>query len=403
MSRSVLHIDVNSAYLSWTAVEMLKNGAAEDIRVIESAIAGDPVRRHGIILAKSEPAKKFGIKTAMTLGEAQRRCPGLKIYPPDHRLYEEYSDRLYGLLSEYTDVIERFSIDECWLEYTGSEKIFGPPEAAAKEISERVKTELGFTVNIGVSVNKLLSKMASEFQKPDRIHTLYPHEIEEKMWPLKARELFGVGRSASEALAKIGLFTIGDVARADLSLLVSALKPAMGRTVHEHANGIDDSPVITEEENERKVVGHSDTTSEDVKTEEEALYYLLSQAERVGRRLRKAGKRAGVVTVQLKNSAFKSYSHQRKLPAPINSTSDIYAAAAELFSEMWRGDALRLLGLSLSDLRGPDEKEADGQISLFDTVETKEDTKQEELLDETQDKIRERFGRDAITRATLKR
>ena len=403
MNRSVIHIDVNSAYLSWTAVEMLKNGSKKDIRDIASAIAGDPERRHGIILAKSEKAKKRGIKTAMTLAEAHRLCPGLELFPPNHRMYEAYSDRLYALLSEYTDVIERFSIDECWLEYTGSEKIFGPPEKAAKEISERVKKELGFTVNIGISTNKLLAKMASEMEKPDHIHTLYPGEIEDKMWPLPTRELFGVGRSASEALAKIGLLTIGDVAKADLALLISALKPAMGRTIHEHANGIDDSPVMTAEESEAKVVGHSDTTSEDVKTEEEALYYLLSQAERVGMRLRKAGKRANVVTVQLRNRDFKNYSHQKKLPASISATSDIYATATELFKEMWRGDALRLLGLSLSGLRDQSEKEAETQLSLFDKADTEEDKKQKDLLEETQDRIRERFGKDAITRATLKK
>jgi len=396
MNRSVIHIDVNSAYLSWTAVEMLKNGAKEDIRLFPSAIAGDPEKRHGIILAKSEPAKKFKITTAMTLNEAKRRCPDLKIYPPSHGLYQEYSDRLYALLSEYTDVIERFSIDECWLEYTGSERIFGTPEEAARQISERVKEELGFTVNTGISTNKLLAKMASEMEKPDRIHTLYPDEIAEKMWPLPIRELFGVGRATANALTKLGMNTIGDVAKADTKLLISALKPAMGQLIRDRANGLDDSPVITDEENERKVIGHSDTTSEDVKTEEEALYHILSLSERVGRRLRKAGKRAGVVTVQLKNSAFKTYRHQKKLPAPISSTTDIYAAATELFTEMWKGDSIRLFGVSLSDLRDPGEEE--GQISLFDT---QEENDQKERLNETEDKIRERFGKDAITRATL--
>ena len=402
----MIHIDVNSAYLSWTAVEMMKT-ESQDIRLIPSAIAGDPEKRHGIILAKSEPAKKYGITTAMTLAEALRRCPKLEIFPPNHELYKKYSNRLYVLLSEYTDVIERFSIDECWLEYTGSEKIFGPPEAAAEQISKRAKSELGFTVNIGISVNKFLAKMASEMQKPDRIHTLYPSEIEKKMWPLPIRELFGVGRSAAEALIKLGLHTIGDAARADVTILKNALKPAMGQLIHDRANGIDDSPVLTEEENERKVIGHSDTTAEDVKTEEDAMYHILSLSERVGRRLRKAGKRACVVTVQLKNSAFKTYRHQKKLSTPISSTTDIYTVASGLFSEMWRGDALRLLGVSLSDLRGADEPEAgtEPQLSLFDSVDIKEDEKQKqkELLDETQDKIRERFGKEAITRGTLKK
>ena len=400
MKRSVLHIDVNSAYLAWTAVEMLKSGAAEDIRLFPSAIAGDPKNRHGIILAKSEPAKKFGIKTAMTLAEARRRCPGLKTYSPNHEMYENYSNRLFAMLSEYTDVIERFSIDECWLEYTGSEKIFGSPETAAAEISRRVKGEFGYTVNIGISVNKLLSKMASELRKPDLIHTLYPHEIREKMWPLPAGELFGIGRSATDALSRLGLYTIGDVASADPSILIKALKPAMGRMVHERANGIDDSPVLKAEEYESKVIGHSDTTPADVTTEEEAFHYILSLSERAGRRLRKAGKRAAVVAVELKNSAFKTYRHQKKLPAPVSTTSDIYAVACALFREMWKGDSLRLLGVSLSGLREPCEE---GQLSLFGVIdpETDEAQKEKDALEETQDLIRARFGKDAITRGTL--
>jgi DNA polymerase-4 len=407
MTRSVLHIDVNSAYLSWTAVTMLKNGAAEDIRLLPSAVAGDPGQRHGIILAKSEPAKSCGIKTAMTLAEARRRCPALKVFPPDHEMYQVYSDRLYALLSDYTDVIERFSIDECWLEYTGSEKAFGPPEAAAAEISRRVKKELGFTVNIGVSVNKLLAKMASEMQKPDRIHTLYPEEIPEKMWPLPAGELFGVGKATAAALARLGLHTIGDVACAGPALLRGALKPALGRAVYEHANGIDDSPVIKAEEGERKVIGHSDTTPADVKTEEEAFRYLLSLSQRVGLRLRKAGKRAGIVTVQLKNSAFETYGHQRKLPSPISATSDIYETSRRLFREMWRGDDLRLLGVQLSDLRsagsGLGADRLKRQLSIFDVAcpDLEMDEKEKDALEETQDKIRERFGKDAITRGTL--
>ena len=401
MNRSILHIDVNSAYLSWTAVEMLKNGADEDIRLIPSAIGGDPEARHGIILAKSEPAKKFGIKTAMTLPEAKRLCPALKIFPPDHSKYRGYSDRLYDLLSEYTDVIERFSIDECWMDYTGSEKIFGPPETAACDISNRVRRELGFTVNIGISVNKLLSKMASEMEKPNKIHTLYPNEIEEKMWPLQAGELFGVGRSAVNTLAGYGLLTIGDIARADSAVLKNVLKPAMGMMVYERANGIDDSPVMREEEYERKVIGHSDTTPADLRTEEEAFYYILSQSERVGQRLRKEGKRAGVVSLQLKNSAFKTYRHQKKLPEPLSASSDIYAVACALFREMWRGDDLRLLGVSLSDLS--DAKEGDVQLSLFGEIDTEQTEKQKEkdVLEETQDLIRKRFGKDAITRGTL--
>ena len=391
MNRAVLHIDVNSAYLSWTAVEMKKNGEAGDIRLVPAAIAGDPGTRRGIILAKSEPAKKCGIRTAMTVAEAFRLCPDLKVFPPRHELYAAYSERLFELLSEYTDVIERFSIDECWLDYTGSEKLFGPPREAATDISRRIKEQLGYTVNIGVSENKLLSKMASEMRKPDRIHTLYRHEIEEKMWPLPTGELFGVGNAAADTLAKIGLVTIGDIAGTDISVLKSILKPAVGQMVYERANGIDDSPVLTSEENERKGIGKSVTTPRDVGSEEEASRILLSLSEQVGFSLRDSGKRAGVVSVQLKNTVFKTYRHQKKLPGPISSTSDIYAIARALFYEMWRGENLRLLGVSLSDLRDMDENE---QLTLFDEPKNN-------ALEETQDYIRERFGKGAITRGTL--
>ncbi|MDR1797003.1 MAG: DNA polymerase IV [Clostridiales Family XIII bacterium] len=394
--RSILHIDVNSAYLSWTAVELLKAGGAQDIRRIPSAIAGDPRARHGIILAKSEPAKQYGIKTAMTLAEARRRCPGLALYPPDHALYRAYSDRMYALLSEYTDVIERFSIDECWLDYTGSEKIFGAPLEAAEKIASRMRGELGFTVNIGVSVNKLLAKMASEMEKPDRIHTLFPEEIPEKMWPLSADGLFGVGRSTKDALARVGLHTIGDVAHADAGMLRQLLKPVMGQLVHDHANGVDDTPVIREEARAEKSIGHSTTTPRDVRTEEEAMRYLLSLSERCGLRLREAGLEAGVVSVELKNTSFYTYRHQKKQAAPVETTTEIYEQACEIFREMWRGDDLRLIGVSLSYLTSAGT--AAQQLSLFDDPSASERGK---ALEEMQDEIRKKYGKDAIKRGTL--
>jgi DNA polymerase-4 len=393
--RSVLHIDVNSAYLSWTAAEMRKRGAAEDIRLLPAAIAGDPKNRHGIILAKSEAAKKHGIRTAMTLSEARRRCPNLVVFPPDHELYKKYSDRMFALLSQYTDVVERFSIDECWLEYTGSEKIFGDPLHAAQEISARIKNELGFTVNIGISVNKLLAKMASEREKPDHIHTLYPEEIPEKMWPLATDELFGVGRMTKAKLENIGLSTIGDVAKADISMLKSLLKPVMGRIVHDHANGVDDSPVVREEDSEQKGVGNSVTTPADIKTEEAAFKVLLALSEKVGIRARGLKKKGGVISVELKNSDFGTYRHQRKLRVPISTTTEIYENACEIFREMWRGDSLRLLGVHLGQLT--EENETPRQLSLFDEAEPAALN----TLETVTDRIRDRYGKEAITRGAL--
>ena len=418
-ARSVLHIDVNSAYLSWTAVELLKNGHPEDIRRTNAAIAGDREQRRGIILAKSESAKRAGVRTAMTVSEALRLCPDLRLYPPDPPLYAVYSDRLYELLSEYSDVIERFSVDECFLDYTGSEKLFGPPAEAAFAISRRVREELGFTVNIGVAQNKFLAKMASEREKPDRVHTLFPEEIEEKMWPLPLREMFGVGRSTENALSRLGLVTIGDVARADLRLLKRELKPALGQLLWDRANGIDDAPVVPAAERELKSIGHSTTTARDVTDEAEALRILLQLSERVGIRLRRAERLAGGVSVELKNADFTVYRHQRKLARTIETTTEIYGQAREIFREMWRGDALRLLGVSVFALSGGNAENESirvsglpRQLSLFDALDPGAESPSgppgqndgapaARALEEAQDRIRSRFGKKAITRGTL--
>ena len=391
--RSIIHIDVNSAFLSWTALELLQNGYPEDIREIPSAIAGDPKSRHGIILAKSFPAKKYSIQTAMTLMEAKRRCPELKIFPPSHGLYSKCSDKMFDLLSEYSDTIERFSIDECWMDYTGSIKLFGEPMEIAKTINTRMKTELGFTVNIGLSTNKLLAKMASEFQKPDKIHTLYPDEVESKMWPLPVAELFGVGRSSIKHMDSMGIVTIGDLAKADINILRSFFKPTFAQMLHDRANGIDESPVVTREQTSAKSVGNSITTPKDVTTEEEAFATLLYLCDKSSKRIRKIGAMASVVSVQLKNKNFDTYQHQKKLNRATSSTDAIYEIAQKIFREMWKGDPLRLLGVTLSGITFEFTK----QISLFEESEIEEISP----LDEVADKINARFGDKSLTRGTL--
>ena len=394
MARTVFHIDANSAYLSWTAVDLLEHGYPVDVRAVPSAIAGDPANRHGIILTKSIPAKRYGIQTGESLMEARRKCPGLLVLPPDYDLYLKCSDALHRILSEYSDRIERYSVDESWMDFTGSERLYGDPEAAAHEIKDRVKSELGFTVNVGVSVNKLLAKMGSELKKPDRVHTLWPCEIEEKMWPLPCGELFFVGRATKKKLLAMNLKTIGDVARADPALLRAALKPVHGTLVWEYANGVDASPVDPGSSLVQKGVGNATTIPYDVTTEKEAREILLAICERVGARLRKLSARAMVCSVTIRNSDLFWYRHQQKLSHPVSATSEIYETSCGLFRAMWRGEAVRQLGVHLAELAPVG---AARQVTLFDRA----DEEKLKALDSAVDRIRGHYGDRAVTRGVF--
>ncbi|MBQ8733881.1 MAG: DNA polymerase IV, partial [Anaerotignum sp.] len=286
MSRIIFHIDVNSAFLSWTAVERLNKGEPIDLREIPSIVGGDSETRHGIVLAKSTPAKKYGIVTGEPIAMALRKCPELVCVPPDFPLYARNSRRMFEILSDYSDRIEQFSIDEGFLEYSGMEKLLGPPLETAEMIRQRIKKELGFTVNIGVSCNKILAKMAGELEKPDKLITLFPEEIEEKLWPLPVEDLFMVGRRTSPRLREMGIRTIGELANFPLPLLEKEFK-SFGRMLHAYANGIDDSPVVPESEaTELKSIGNSTTTSFDVEDRETAYKILLALSETVSMRLR---------------------------------------------------------------------------------------------------------------------
>ncbi len=388
----VLHIDANSAFLSWTAAEMLKNGAAVDLRTVPSVIGGDPKNRHGIVLAKSMACKKAGIITGESLFEAKRKCPELIIVPPDHALYRKYSARMYELLCAYSPIIQRYSIDECFVDYTGNETCFGEPVATAHKIREEIKQKLGFTVNIGVSSNPLLAKMASEFEKPDKVHTLWPEEIKEKMWPLPVRELFMVGRASEQKLKKVNINTIGDLASADPHYIKSMLK-SHGIMLWQYANGIDHSKVIPQSESEQKGIGNSTTTAYDVTDRREAQKILLSLCERVCLRLRTSGEKATLISVNLKSAEFVSYSHQIKLQSAVDGTSEIYRNVRELFDQCWKGEPLRLLGVSVSGF----SEETGEQLSLFD----QQDGEKNKELDKAVDEIRRKYGEEAIIRGTF--
>ncbi len=388
MERQIMHIDVNNAFLSWYAIWRLKNGEKDDIREIPAVIGGDESKRSGIVLAKSNLAKQFGIVTGETIYQAKKKCPNIKIFQGDYKVYREYSDKLYNLLLEYTDKIERFSIDECFLDMT-EYLMKSTLMDKAKEIRKRVNEELGFTVNIGLSSNKLLAKMASDFEKPNKIHTLFLDEVKQKMWPLPINELFMLGRKTVPKLYNMKIRTIGDLAKTDEKQLISKFGKH-GKMMWEYANGIDNSEVVYKYE-EPKSVGNSTTLPKDIQNIESLNEVLLVLAEHVAFRLRKHNMLAGVVNVGLRTNEFKDYSHQSKLDSETANTKDIYEKAKQLLESMYKGEPIRLVSLKVDKLINKSEK----QISLFDS----EDKKKQEELDKVIDNLKEKYGYSAITRA----
>lgn len=385
MERKILHIDVNNAFLSWTALELLKQGETQDIREIESVIGGDETRRAGIVLAKSMKAKKKGVVTGETLYQARKKCPNLKVYKGNYKSYQNYSLQLYNLLLEYTDKIERYSIDECFLDLT--EYLMGRTlEEIAIEINKRVKSELGFTVNIGLSENKLLAKMASDFEKPDKIHTLYKREIPLKMWNLPVQELFMLGKRTVPFLRSINIKTIGDLAKTDKRILEKRLGKH-GTLIWEYANGIDESEVIYKQ-NKPKSIGNSITLPIDLIEREKIENVLLQITELVTYRLRKWELLANTVSVQLRTNKFKDYSHQRKLGFSTNTTTEIFKCVKEIFGEMYKEEPIRLIGVRLDKLIEKSEE----QISFFSS------NKKYQKIDEVLDNINKKYGKNTIGR-----
>ena len=389
MEKQILHIDVNNAFLSWTAVDMLKKGSEIDIREIPAIIGGDESKRSGIVLAKSMKAKECGIRTAETIYQARQKCPNLKIFNSNFKIYRTYSNALYNLLLQYTDKIERFSIDECFLdmtEYLMKDTLLNK----AKEISKRVKEELGFTVNIGVANNKLLAKMASDFSKPDKIHTLYQKEIAEKMWPLPISELFMLGKKTVPKLYNLQIRTIGDLAKSDKKMLEKKFGKH-GIMMWEYANGIDNSEVKYEKENP-KGIGNSITLPQNISDIKKLEEILLALTEQVTYRLRRYHLLANTVNVQLRTKDFEDTSHQGKLLVATSTTKEIYHKAKELLEQMYqKGMSIRLIGVRVDNLIEKGEQ----QLSLFQD----EENKKQEKLDKTIDELKEKYGYNSITRA----
>ncbi len=392
--RIIFHIDVNSAFLSWTALARLEAGDETDLRRIPSIIGGDTQKRHGIVLAKSIPAKAYGIVTGEPVVNAFRKCPVLVSAAPDHTLYKQKSHMLMEYLASVCPDIEQVSIDECYMDYTPIAEKYASPEQAAATIKDQVCEQFGFTVNVGISDRKVLAKMASDFKKPNLVHTLYSYEIAEKMWPLPVSSLFMCGKSSVETLHKLGIVTIGDLAKADRTILESHLK-SHGITLWEYANGIDDSAVFPEPA-KAKGVGNSTTLSADVTDAGEAKRVLLELAESVGRRLRASRQSAELVCVEIKYHTFRSVSHQMPLPSATASDDVLYHCACRLFDDLWDGTPIRLLGLRTGKLVAEDEPV---QLSLFDYQSPV--SEKQKKLDAALDSIRSRFGRDAVVRASL--
>ena len=392
--RVIFHVDANSAFLSWSAVYKVKVlGEEEDLRDVPSVVAGDKESRHSIILAKSGPAKKYGIQTGEPLFQALEKCPGLKVVQPDYALYVEASRHFVDMLRQFSPVVQQYSIDEAWVDMTGTERLWGSPRLAAEKMRQRINDELGFTVNIGISSNKLLAKMAGDFEKPNTVHTLFPEEMESKMWPLPVRDLFLVGPATERKLKLYGIYTIGDLAKADVQLLRRRLGKH-GETVWHFANGRN-ADAVTPEPAENKGYGNSTTTAKDVITTEHAHQVLLSLCETVAARMRKDDKCGSCVSIHLRTNAFIHFSHQMKLCGATNMTSEIFEAACKVFDEAWDGvTPLRQLGVQMTQL----SNEPYQQYDFFSGV-SPEQFERKLKLDETVDALRDKFGEDIIRRA----
>ncbi len=392
MERIIFHIDVNNAFLSWTALDLLNQGYKYDIRDSYAVIGGDPMMRKGIVLAKSNACKKLGIYTSMTLYEAKKKCSVLKIYPPNYKLYSEMSNKLFDLLSKYTPDIEIASIDECYLDYGKVKSLYGDEYEFATKLQKEIYETLKFTVNIGIANNKLCAKMASDFSKPNKIHTLYTNEVESKMYPLPINDLFMIGKKTSEKLINLGIKTIGDLANFPYDKLYPHFKNQAKFLINQ-ARGIDDS-IVDSETFIPKGISNEITLEKDITIKEELYPYLMSICEAISVRLRRQKKYATVICVILKDNYFKRKSHQKKLVNATNVTSDIYKFAKEILDEMWNDERIRLIGVRLDKL----VDNVMYQASLFDSDNNNEESKVDNVIDI----LKQKYGNKIITKASLK-
>lgn len=392
--RIIFHIDVNNAFLSWSAVYLLKQGYEIDIREIPSVIGGDEKARKGIVLAKSPVAKKHGIVTAETLYSARKKCPSVKIYPMNYRWYAEKSKELMEYLSQYSPLQEQLSIDECFLDMTGMKYIYKDLIKLAYHIKDDIYEKFGYTVNIGIGNNKLCAKMASDFEKPNKVHTLFKDEIVTKLWPLDVGDLFMCGKKTKEELNQLKIYTIGDLAKIDQKTLERKFK-TQGSYLYNASRGIDDSKV-EKRTSKNQSISVTETLAYNMVDKEKLKEIILRQVEEVARELRKKRLYVKTIGVIFKNSHFESYSAQVTLENSTNNTKEILKTAYQVFENNYKEDEIRLIGVKLSNLIETKKE----QISLFSEMEKKDI--EEESIQKTIDDINNRFGKSVIKTASLK-
>lgn len=388
MKKVIFLVDMNAFYIS---CEMVRN---PELRGRPAAVAGDPKNRSGIILAANYEARKFGIKTTMVLHEAKKLCPNIAFVPPDHGYYQKMSNKVMELLSRYTPVIQVNSIDEAWLDLTGCEALFGEPVEIANKIMADVQNELGLWCSIGISENKFLAKMASEIKKPLGITEMWIKDVPEKLWPMDIREMYGIGKQTEQKLHKLRIYKVGDLARSDKALITKHFGKA-GIEMHQHANGIDTSPVAVSTAHDSKSISRSTTLSMDTIDIRLIEKVLLDLAEEVGTEARQNNYKGKTVSIVIKYSDFQSMTRQKTV-APTYLTKEIYQTGLALINENWdRKRMIRLLGIGINNFQ-EDENE---QLSFFDDLGLENKNEKEEKLERAMDSIREKFGSDKIKRA----
>jgi DNA polymerase-4 len=364
---------------------------------IPAAVAGDPKKRTGIILAANYEARACGVKTTMVIHEALKLCPKLTLIPPDHHFYGQKSEEVMDLLSNYTPALEQNSIDEAWLDMTGSEGLFGKPFDAAQQIINEIKDNLGLWCSIGIAENKFLAKMAAEMKKPLGITELWEKDIPVKLWPLPVKEMYGVGAKTAEKLNHMGITTIGELAKSDVNAVIKALGK-FGNEIYSHANGIDNSTVRARVDDDVKSIGREKTLPEDITDIEKAKIVLMELADDVGMTVRKQSKEGRTVHITLKYSDFHSVTRQITIPAT-SVTREIYQAGCRLLEQNWnKSHPVRLIGISIS---GFYEDGFSEQLSLFDPMQGNVQSGKNKQIDKAMDKIRNKYGSEKITLATL--
>ena len=369
MKKIILHIDVNSAFLSWSAIKLLQDGYKKDIRNEISVIAGDPKKRHGVVVAASIPAKKMGIKPPINLSDARKIYRNLMVVQPDYYFYKMESDKLMSYLKKLFPIVEQFSIDECFVDYTSIKKIYGDEVLFANKLKDNIYKKFGFTVNIGIGNNKLCAKMASDFEKPNKVHTLYLEEFASKMWPKDISELFMAGKKTCEKLRELGINTIKELANCDVNILTNRLK-SIGKLLHDYANGIDDSIVDDTSYDRRKSIGYSKTLEQSSDNQHLLYKYLSVFSKKISSYLIDKNIYINTLVITIRDDYFKTISHQEKYLNAFNKEEQIYEYSKALFKKLWDGNKVRLIGLSATDFTSNQNY----QLSLFEANNTKDDS-----------------------------